>query len=167
MEQTKTKEKNREIDMLNGKIAGKLIMFGIGWQADPFFTAACIQQHFTAIIQLRRCRCCRQICRKQCTCSSWKQCRSGRNICKSDHRTFRGTECSFGKSDRSEQTGTDQCYAAYDSDVWHNPRTWAYDPRLCLCPDHSGIIRYSVRCSCRSTVIYPHLFLKHSVYDRL
>ena len=30
-----------------------------------------------------------------------------------------------------------------------------------------GIIRYSVRCSCRSTVIYPHLFLKHSVYDRL
>ena len=37
---------------------------GIGWQADPFFTAACIQQHFTAIIQLRRCRCCRQICRR-------------------------------------------------------------------------------------------------------
>lgn len=55
----------------------------------------------------------------------------------------------------------------YDPDIWHNPRTWAYDPRLCLCPDHSGIIRYSVRCSCRSTVIYPHLFLKHSVYDRL
>ena len=54
-----------------------------------------------------------------------------------------------------------------DPDIWHNPRTWAYDPRLCLCPDHSGIIRYSVRCSCRSTVIYPHLFLKHSVYDRL
>ena len=29
MEQTKTKEKNREIDMLNGKIAGKLIMFAL------------------------------------------------------------------------------------------------------------------------------------------
>ena len=58
-------------------------------------------------------------------------------------------------------------YGTYDPDIWHNPRTWAYDPRLCLCPDHSGIIRYTVRCSCRSTVIYPHLFLKHSVYDRL
>ena len=39
-----------------------------------------------------------------------------------------------------------------EDEVWHNPRTWAYDPRLCLCPDHSGIIRYSVRCSCRSTI---------------
>ena len=29
MEQTKTKEKNREIDMLHGKLAGKLIMFAL------------------------------------------------------------------------------------------------------------------------------------------
>ena len=43
MEQTKTKEKNREIDMLNGKIAGKLIMFAL-----PLAFSTILQQLFNS-----------------------------------------------------------------------------------------------------------------------
>ena len=43
MEQTKTKEKNREIDMLHGKLAGKLIMF-----AFPLAFSTILQQLFNS-----------------------------------------------------------------------------------------------------------------------
>lgn len=43
MEQTKTKEKNREIDMLHGKIAGKLIMFAL-----PLAFSTILQQLFNS-----------------------------------------------------------------------------------------------------------------------
>ena len=43
MEQTKTKEKNREIDMLHGKLAGKLIMFAL-----PLAFSTILQQLFNS-----------------------------------------------------------------------------------------------------------------------
>mgnify|MGYP000195218633 CR=1 FL=1 len=43
MEQTKTKEKNREINMLHGKLAGKLIMFAL-----PLAFSTILQQLFNS-----------------------------------------------------------------------------------------------------------------------
>ena len=89
--------KTKEMDMLNGGLAGKLILFSI-----PLAASSILQQLFnsvdTAVVG-----CCGRwsIRRFAGACSSGKLRGFGWNLCESDRRTFGRTECSFGESDRT------------------------------------------------------------------
>ena len=88
-----TTKKTKEMDMLNGGLAGKLILFSIPLAFSSILRAA---------IQFGGCRCSWKICRRQGISSSRKLCSVSWYFCKPDRGIFRRTECSVSKSDRTE-----------------------------------------------------------------
>lgn len=87
-----TTKKTKEMDMLNGGLAGKLILFSI-----PLAFSSILQQLFNsadvAVVEdLQR----------QGISSSRKLCSVSWYFCKPDRGIFRRTECSVSKSDRTE-----------------------------------------------------------------
>ena len=62
-----------------------------------------IQQYFTAVIQLRRCRCSRTVCRRYGTCSCWKLCGTCRHFRESYRRTFSRSKRCACKTDRTKK----------------------------------------------------------------
>ena len=75
-----TTKKTKEMDMLNGGLAGKLILFSIPLAFSSIW----------------------KICRRQGISSSRKLCSVSWYFCKPDRGIFRRTECSVSKSDRTE-----------------------------------------------------------------
>ena len=119
-----TTKKTKEMDMLNGGLAGKLILFSI-----PLAFSSILQQLFNSVdvavvghfansqaqaavgcngpvinmvIQFGGCSCSWKICRRQGISSSRKLCSVSRYFCKPDRGIFRRSECSVSKPDRTE-----------------------------------------------------------------
>ena len=150
----KTAAKEKEMDMLNGGIAGKLILFSL-----PLAFSSILQQLFNSADVA--------VVGRSGTGGRGKLRGTGRYLCQSDRRTFGGTKCRVSQSDRAEETGTDSGYASYGFNLRSSfggisDASWYADGPACF-----GSIWHTGKRHDRSLIVYQDLFFEYSLYADL
>ena len=101
-------EKTKEMDMLSGELAGKLILFSL-----PLACSSILQQLFNSadVAVVGRFA-------GDTALAAVGSCGAGGYFRESDCGTFCWTKRSTGESDWTEEERTYQSYDSYDSDIW-------------------------------------------------